>query len=188
MVVARGSDGMHLFSRNGTTDSSWRSVLLPNPAGSWTTGAGCPSGNPTYDCNDDPCLGSSVCDAQLTAAGSGFDLVRTQSGRTFAAWVVYSSQGTYELQKVWPGADMQNCSCSWTETSGTGTAELVLMHLTESEPILSHFRFDMGGAAVNASRDVVLAARGETLLVAVQLGGSRVPTLTYLEIDSSNLP
>ena len=83
---------------------------------------------------------------------------------------------------------MPTCRCGWTETSGTGTADLVLMHVTEAGPILSHFRFDMGGAAVNMQRDVALAARGDTLLVAAQLGGSNVPTLTYLEIDSSGLP
>ena len=188
IVAAGAGDGVRLFSRDATTDSGWRSVLLPAPPETGSAGDGCPSGTPTDDCRQDPCLGSTSCNAQLTATSTGFDLVRTQSGRTFAAWVVYSSQGTYALKKVSEGSELPTCYCSWTETNGTGTADLVLMHVTEAEPILSHFRFDMGGAAVDVTRDVALAARGDTLLVVVQLGGSNVPTLTYLEIDSSNLP
>lgn len=62
------------------------------------------------------------------------------------------------------------------------------MHVTEGEPILSHFRFDMGGAASDLTRSLALAVRGDTLLVAAQLGGSRVPALTYIEIDTTRLP
>jgi hypothetical protein len=138
IVVTGASDGVRLYSRNSTTDTNWRSIVLPATAESGSTGAECPSEDLTNDCGQDPCLGSTSCTAQLTATGSGFDLVRTQSGRTFAAWVVYSSAGSYALNKVWEGGEMPECYCGWTETSGTGTADLVLMHLTESGPLLSH--------------------------------------------------
>jgi hypothetical protein len=187
LVAASTSDGIRLFSRKAT-DPGWRFAGLPEPGTTGTIGQGCPMGPTSDDCNQDPCLGVTTCNAQVNAPGSGFDLVRTQSGRTFAARIVYSSQGTYALEKVWRGLEFPTCYCGWTETSGTGTADLILMHVTEAEPILSHFRFDMGGATSDTSRDLIMTARGDTLVVAAQLGGSRVPTLTYVEIDSSRLP
>ncbi len=37
------------------------------------------------------------------------------------------------------------------------------------------------------SRDVAMAARGDTLVVAAHLSGDRSPTLTHLEIDTKSL-
>jgi hypothetical protein len=78
--------------------------------------------------------------------------------------------------------------CRWTETSGTGTADLVIARLTGSEPILTHFRFVMSSAVMYLTNDVLMVARGDTLVVAAYLSGDTVPTLTYLEIDSNLLP
>ena len=72
--------------------------------------------------------------------------------------------------------------------SGTGTADLVVAHLTGSEPILTDFRFVMGGAVRYLTNDLAMVARGDTLVVAADLSGETVPTLTYLEIDSNLLP
>ena len=187
LVAAPAAGGIRLFSRNAT-DPGWRSALLPDLPYSGTKGDGCPSGLPTDDCRKDPCLGATSCDAQVTIPSAGFDLVRTKSGRTYVAQVVTSSQGTYALQEAMSGYEFPTCYCDWTETSGTGTADLILTRVTEAEPIISHFRFDMGGARETAARDLVVAARGDTLLIAAQLGGSRVTTLTYIEIDSTRLP
>ncbi len=186
LVAVGSSDGVRLFTRQ-IMEPGWRSTRLPDPPAIGTTQSDCPSASPSPDYSADPCLGQTSCTARLTAS-AGFDLARTQSGRTFAAWVVYSSQGTYGLEKAWTGGELPLTYCQWKETSGTGTAELVLMRLTEAEPILSHFRFDMGGAILGSPREVRIAARGDTLLVAAQLGGSKVPTLTYIEIDSTLLP
>jgi hypothetical protein len=187
LVTASTNEGIRLFFRQ-STDPGWRSAGLPKPDTTGTSGQGCPLGPTSDDCSQDPCLGVTSCTAQVSATGSGFELVRTQSGRTFAAQVVYSSQGTYALAKVRRGSEFPTCYCGWTETSGTGTADLILMRVTDGEPILNHFRFDMGGATEDTSRDLIMTARGDTLVVAAQLGGSRVPTLTYIEIDSSRLP
>ena len=65
----------------------------------------------------------------------------------------------------------------------------MVARVTPSGPTLSRFRFDLGGEAVaSLSRAVVMAARGDTLLVAAYLNGDTIPTLTYLEIDSQQLP
>ncbi len=187
LLAARTNGGVALLSKSSAMDAGWRSTLLPEPAGSSTLSAHCPVGE--FDL-DDPCSGSTACDAEWNAVSPGFDLVRTASGATFAAWVIYSSNGTYALRSECRGGELPGCTCIMTGASGTGTADLVLMRLSEDEsaPVLSHFRFDMGGPMLNTDRDLVMAARGDTLLVAAQLGGRAAPTLTYLEIDSSNLP
>jgi hypothetical protein len=53
---------------------------------------------------------------------------------------------------------------------------------------MSRFHFGLGGAVASRSRAVVMAARGDTLLIAAYLNGDTIPTLTYLEIDSRLLP
>ena len=129
-----------------------------------------------------------TCTEQFSGVGFGFGLARTQSGATFAAWVAYSSQGNYALTEACDGGEMPQSYCDWTETSGTGTADLVIARLTESEPTLTHFRFVMGGAVRYLTNDVAMVARGDTLVLAAYLSGDAVPTLTYLEIDSTQLP
>ena len=47
----------------------------------------------------------------------------------------------------------------------------------------------MGGAVQSLINDVAMVvARGDTLVVAADLSGDTVPTLTYLEINSHLLP
>ena len=95
---------------------------------------------------------------------------------------------TYALKEAGEGYEFPTFYCSWNETSGTGTADLVVARLTEPEPTLTHFRFVMGGAVRYLTNDVAMVARGDTLVVAAYLSGDTVPTLTYLEIDSTLLP
>lgn len=147
----------------------------------------CPSVPPSHDYGNHY-AGMTTCTEQFSGAGFGFGLARTQSGATLAAWVAYSSQGNYALTEACDGGEMPQSYCDWTETSGTGTADLVIARLTESEPTLTHFRFVMGGAVEYLTNDVAMVARGDTLLVAAYLSGDTVPTLTYLEIDSSLRP
>jgi len=184
-IVANFSDGIRVLSN--TTDSGWQSLVLPEWAAA-TAGAGdCPEVAPSSSYSDQ-CAGMTSCTYQSSGVGSGFGLARTQSGATFAAWVNYTSQGTYALKEAAYGGEMPQWYCSWTETSGTGTAELVVARLTAPEPTLSHFRFVMGGAVRYLTNDVAMVARGDTLVVAAYLSGDTVPTLTYLEIDSNLLP
>jgi hypothetical protein len=184
-VVAGFSDGIRVLSN--TTDSGWQSLLLRDSATAAAGGGDCPYVQPSHEYGNH-CAGMTTCTDQVSGVGSGFGLARTQSGATFAAWVTYSSQGTYALKEVAEGSEFPTFYCDWTETSGTGTADLVVARLTESEPVLTHFRFVMGGAVRYLINDVAMVARGDTLLVAADLSGETVPTLTYLEIDSNLLP
>lgn len=184
LIAARVGKGLAVFVKNEGAESGWRSTLLPE-LDSLTTN--CPFGNPMPASGDDPCSGVTSCDAEGSVTSSGIGLARTASGATFAAWVVYSSQGVYTTEKSCTRGELPYCSCTSNAAHGTGTADLVLMRLTETEPVLTHLRFDMGAPTVSAERSLVMTARGDTLLVAAQLGGINVPTLSYVEIDSSQL-
>jgi hypothetical protein len=184
-VAARFSDGIRVLSN--TTGSGWQSLVLPESATAAAGAGDCPYVQPSHDYGNH-CAGMTTCTDQTSGVGSGFGLARTQSGAAFAAWVAYSSQGTYALKETAEGYEFPTFYCSWTQTSGTGTADLVVARLTEPEPTLTHFRFVMGGAVEYLTNDVAMVARGDTLVVAAYLSGDTVPTLTYLEIDSSLLP
>ena len=94
--------------------------------------------------------------------------------------------GVATLDEFWIGGEMGLSGCERSETSGSGTAELVIARLGAGEPVLSRFRFDMGGAIPAADYSFAMAARGETLLVAATLNNE--VGMTYLEIDSRRLP
>ncbi len=188
LVAARVDDGIALFSRSSTGDPELRSTLLAEPADTSELGVHCPVGNIEFASDRDPCLDMTSCDAQWSEVSSAFDLVRTSSAGVFAAWVVYSSEGSYVLQTDCVGGELPNCTCVSPSATGTGTAELVLMRLRATEPVLSRFRFDMSGPLYNVERELVMEARGDTLLVVAELGGMNSTTLTYLEIDASSLP
>ena len=186
-VAANFRDGIRVLSENSTTDAGWQSLVIPESATAYTGAGDCPSVPPSQDFGNH-CSGMTSCTYQSSGVGSGFDVARTQSGALFAAWVAYSSQGTYALQEVAEGYEFPTFDCGWTETSGTGTADLVVARLTGPEPALTHFHFVMGSAVRYLINDVVMVARGDTLVVAAYLSGDTVPTLTYLEIDSNLLP
>jgi hypothetical protein len=184
-VAANFSDGIRVLSN--TTGSGWQSLVLPESATAVASAGDCPDVQPSYDYGNH-CAGMTTCTRQLSGVSSGFGLARTQLGASFAAWVMYSSEGTYALKEAAEGVELPTFYCSWTETSGTGTADLVVARLTESEATLTHFRFVMGGAVRYLTNDVAMVARGDTLVMAAYLSGDTVPTLTYLEIDSNLLP
>jgi hypothetical protein len=184
-VVAGFSDGIRVLSN--PTNSGWQSLLLRDSATAAAGGGDCPYVQPSRDYGNH-CAGMTSCTHQASGVGSGFGLARTQSGATFAVWVAYSSQGNYALTEACDGGEMPLCYCDWTETSGTGTADLVVARLTDSGTTLTHFRFVMGGADRYLINDVAMVARGDTLVVTAYLSGDTVPTLTYLEIDSHLLP
>jgi hypothetical protein len=188
-VAARFADGIRVISSSQQSESGWLSLLLtesePVAAGTNDCTA---VGSPEFG-NLDACAGVNTCSGQRSGASAGFGLVRTQSGSVFAGWVNYSGQGTFAPKAICYGSGEMGsmCYCGYTETSGTGTADLVVARITESEPIVAHFPFDMGGTAWVDST-VSMAARGDTLVVAAYLSDQTVPTLTYVEIDSKLLP
>jgi hypothetical protein len=186
----RYDDGIHLFTydRNpvsGQPDAGWLERILQGSARGGTTGD-CPSEDRWYDSN--PCSGLTSCTEQLGDTSEGFGLARTESGRSFASWVAYSSQGSYTLTEEVYWGEMPVAYCSRFEAGGSGTADLVVARLTEAEPVLTHFRFDTGSALPARDYLVAMAARGETLLVAAMLSGDPTRALTYLELDSRLLP
>jgi hypothetical protein len=185
MVAARFEDGIRVLSRSSASEPTWVSQVLPESDINTRTGD-CPFGN-SSESRDDPCSGVTSCSEQRKAASTGFGLARTDAGEAFAAWVHYSSQGSYSTRNFCHGEAM-TCDCVPTSTGGDGTADLVLARLTASGPRLTRFRFEMESPVLDGSREVEMAARGDTLLVAAFLDGMSAPDLTYLEIDSTALP
>jgi hypothetical protein len=59
---------------------------------------------------------------------------------------------------------------------------------SEPRPFLRTAKSWFGLSIRYLINDVVMVARGDTLVVAAYLSGDTVPTLTYLEIDSNLLP
>lgn len=186
-VAAQFPDGIRIFANADTSERGWH-LLLPRDA--------VPSGSITGDCPPlgpsenpyRPCLGMTTCNRELSAVTSAVDLVRTESGSTFVAWVEYSSKGSFTLFEDVIEREMSLATCTiGYATSGTGTAELVVARVAAgSKPVLSRFPFDLGGPLVYPRDDIDLDSRGEMLIVAAYLSESA--GLTYLEIDSTRLP
>ena len=187
IVAAKFNAGLRLFRRTTTTDSDWVSFLLPESAAGQKSDGDCPAAAFTPNDSTDPCSGVTSCTEQVTGSSRGFDLARTRSGAAFAAWVNYSVTPTYQLSMQCRGGELPGCSCEKVPASGPGTAELVVARLTDAEPVLSHFRFDLGGPTFDPFSDVVLEARGDTLVLVASLG-RKTPSLTYVELDSRLLP
>ena len=102
LVAVRFTDGIRLLSPN-TSGASWSSLLVPQSQEGPEAGD-CPQTQPSYD-RGDHCAGMITCTQQVSGVGDGFDVVRTQSGAVFAAWVSYSSQGTGNDRQEAPRSD-----------------------------------------------------------------------------------
>lgn len=187
-VVVRLAEGIIVFSRSPSANSEWTSLVLPESAPYYTNASDCASETLPRIAYDDACSGFTICSGQASGAGAGFDIARTESGAVFVAWVIYSGQATYAPKLICYGRGQMGpeCYCGNIQTRGSGTAELVIARLTESQPMLTHFHIDMGGA-VWFGHSLAMAARGDTLVLAGFLRDQSVPTLTYLEIDSKML-
>lgn len=112
-VAAWFSDGIRVLSKSPTTDSSWQSLVVPESAAASTGSGDCPYVEPSYN-QGNHCAGMTSCTYQSSGVGSGFDVARTQSGALFAAWVAYSSKGTYALDEVAYGYEFPTFYCRWT--------------------------------------------------------------------------
>lgn len=177
-VMLRGAAG---------SDGVWQSLLPRDAVPSGTITGDCPPLGPSEN-PFRPCLGMTSCNRELIAAASAVDLVRTESGATFAVWVEYSSKGSFGLFEDVIDGEMPQGTCAISyATSGTGTADLVVARVAAgADPMLSRFRFDLGGPLVYPPDDIDLDSRGETLIVTAYL--SNGADLSYLEIDSTRLP
>jgi len=189
LMAARFDDGIRVYEAGAADPTDWPSVLMPESALPWKRSGDCDelSGFPSERSGEDPCMGRATCELDNGGSGSGFDMVRTESGETFVVWLNYVTTSTNITNKQCRGGELPGCSCEKFEMTSAGTAELIVAHLTETGPELNHFQFDLGGANVDPSHGVALDARGDTLLVAAQLDGGPVRKLTYVELDSRRL-
>jgi hypothetical protein len=142
----------------------------------------------TSSIDPDPCGGVASCTTQVEGNGEYYGLARTASQGTFAVWVSYSSLGDSVLSVSITDDELPQFLCRPTETTGSGTAELVLARVADTEPVLTRYRFDLGAGLLDLWQPVAVAARGDTLIVAAVVSGGDTPALTYFEIDSTLLP
>lgn len=186
-LLARFKNGIRVVSEDPASPSGWLSLTVPESGIPYTGTNDCPSTVPTFEYSPDLCAGKTTCTVQASGVGTGFGLARTQSGAVFAAWVEYVSEGTYALAMRCSG-ELARCACEMSQLGGTGTAKLVVARLTGAAPTLSRFAFPLSSAVSSLQVDLAMVARGETLVLAGYLSGDLAPTMTYLEIDSQQLP
>lgn len=182
-VALKQWDGVSIFTYDPSVDDHWVKQVLLDSTPAVVTG-NCPE---VVNYAAAACYVQTTCSEQVSGTGTDFDVVRTQSGAWFAAWLEYVSDATYDLEPYYIGGEMGITDCLRLETSGAGTTDLVLARLTNSKPVLNRVRLYEGD--VQSTKDgVALAARGDTLLVAAIMNrGGNTPVLRYLEIDSKPL-
>ncbi len=177
-------DGINVVRRDSGPQAGWSAVALPDSSPG-SIESDCP-GWPSDD--SDPCEGLTSCTTQMEGNGGYYGLARTASQGIFAVWVSYSSLADSMLDVTVDGDDLLYLVCSITETTGSGTAELVVTRLGDDEPVLTRYRFDLDGGLLSLWQPVAVAARGDTLVVTAVVSGGGNPALTYLEIDATQLP
>jgi hypothetical protein len=169
-LVLQRSDGIHVVTPDGTA-STWTDRVL--------TGTAAPN---------DPCPtsvsmlctpGSYNCTWTVSGAVGGFSAARTASGRTYVAWVVTEGEFRYSYFNLSPttcqrGSAVPTSGASWIAITRADTGTEVLRVLLDSSPALPN------------RLDVVLAVRGDTLLVgATHPNGKEI---RYQEVDTTRLP
>ena len=103
-------------------------------------------------------------------------------------WLSFSSLADSLLSVSVIRGEMPLFYCDATQTTGSGTAELVLARVGATEPVLTRYRFDLDAGLLHLHKPVTVAARGDTLVVGAEVSGGDNPALTYFEIDSTLLP
>ncbi len=177
-------DGINVARRDSGSETGWSVVVLPDSS----------PGSTETDClytdsvDPHPCEGLTSCTTQIEGNGERYGWARTASQGTFAVWVSYSSLGESTLIESDDGGELPQFLCRPTETTGSGTAELVLARLGDAAPVFTRYRFDLDAGLLNLWQPVAVAARGDTLIVTAVVSGGDDPALTYFEIDSTLLP
>lgn len=106
----------------------------------------------------------------------------------YTAWLDYDWDVDYSLTMKSDKNSPAHSGCYQTETSGTGTTDLVIARLTDREPVVTRYRLYSGYVPERVNGAVVMTSRGDLLVVSVAFTVGMVPTLKYLEIDSTRLP
>jgi len=207
LVLAGGLDGTSAFPALATQRSDGLHVITPDLGTAVWTDRIVPGSNPVvYSGNcppqggastGPPCQGLTTCAEHGVGALSGYGLVRTDSGRAYAAWLEVESDTNYNLTTITqfctPGGPML-CTCSASPTSTTRTLTMVVARVSNAAtPSQAVRRFHLDAAAtptysLPSDLALVLAARGNTLLAVATLTVMPESQMRYFEIDSSQLP
>jgi hypothetical protein len=184
-LAAALTDGIHLWTAD-SAGSLWSDRLLFSTAdGAELRGSGdCEYGESMAD----PCAGKTTCTRLWNETSGRLGLVRTGSGRVFAAWVHATAEVSYSLtpQRLAPAPE---ATCEGKISASRGSAEIVIAALAEDPavaPTITRLSFDVGGPL--AGGGLSLAARGDSLLLAASLGVvGQDAKISYLELDSTRL-
>jgi hypothetical protein len=197
LMAVQFDSGIEVLTVNPGGGAEFSQFTLPSSVAKATVGT-CPP--PDKNVYYQACEGLTTCSEAVKGLGAGFELIRAPSGSAYAVWFEYSMESTYSLVETCHGVVRSEsnveqpvpepCDCNRTQTDGTGTAELVLRRLTDTnETTETRFRFDTGGIVVPHGTNALAAAvRDGTLLVAAELTVSEGLVLSYLEFDISQLP
>jgi hypothetical protein len=182
-VAVRQTDGIHLATPTGAT--GWAQTLVPGSKSKAVDTTDCPA--PLGMLTGAICQQGS-CTEHSTGSADGFGIARTAAGNTYAAWLAVDATDVNELVHGQGPCD-SSCTCEIGNLlSRTGSADLVVQRLPVdgvSVPPATRFHFT---AATDSSGTIAMAARGDTLLVAVNVGLNGNIDVRYLEIDARMLP
>ena len=186
------TEGLHVITPDADS-AVWTDRVVPGSQQAVYTGDCPPSGSVT---TGPACKGLTSCTQHGVGALSGFGLVRTASGRAYAAWLEIDTTSTFALTQSTPMCTSGGmpCTCQASVTSATRTLTLAVARVTNaatSDQAIRRFPID-NNTATNGSApaffSLVMAVRGETLLTVAKLAMFPESQLLYLELDSSRLP
>jgi hypothetical protein len=177
------ADGIHFARATGA--SGWVQTLVPGSTAKAVVTTECPE--PLVKATGAICQRGS-CDAHSTGSAGGFGVARTTEGNTYAAWLAIDATDTYQLLPD-QGPCGSSCTCEIGNLlSRSGSSDLVIAGLPVdgvSVPPATRFHF---ADATDGVGTIAMAARGNTLLVAVYVGLDSKIDVRYLEIDARMLP
>jgi hypothetical protein len=164
---------------------SWTDRILDGTAIAQTPGCLAPiSVAPATGCDT-----TVTCTTQTAGSIRGFAAARVASGRTYVAWVAIEGQTTFGYRPQDPlfcetPTHPAKCGCDVTSTT-SNTMSLVL---TRADTGAEAMRFALDSGRVGIYTPLGLAARGDTLLLAVSPPNATTAEYSYLEIDTTRLP
>ena len=195
------TDGVHVLAADDRP--LWTDRLLPGSAQAAHI-SDCPPQQTTPGLGGLACNGRTSCQGTTKGALNGLGMARTSAGRAYAVWLTSDGATTYTLgapaspvglcpatAPVSGGTGMPmvapTCFCLQTPGETHGTATIVITRVdTPAVTDVLRVTLDVGGELRAGA--LVLATRGNTLLVVASIGIGPNATLRYLEIDTTQLP
>ena len=185
-LVTRDFYGVHLLQATGSTPL-WTDTVVPGSPEAAFTGA-CPpqqQPTPTGGCGAIP----ATCSLGLDGPESGYAAVRTASGKTFVAWWEVKNAVTSYAVTCTSAAQGALCECTTTETSSQGGNAVAIARVDTASPGVVLRLTDTATNAETIASELVMIARGDTLLLAANKGLATGggTDLLYFEIDTTDL-